>query len=303
MAVANPLKSLCRMFALMVAALTSMTAGGQSISEDYPYSSIEDEHVVVGRDYRVVTSPARKINNSLRVSSEIRADVTGTARRVLIDEGHEALTVFKHYQSVLQTQGGKLIFECHSRDCGQSNSWANDVFRQARLYGRDADQHYMVSVKRAGSNAQLDIVYVVERGNRQVLAYIQRLTTKAASVQEYLPTGSGNGLFVIDQLAHDLSFVPDPTTISEIIQFAEKEPLLHLYIIGHRIDDYETVAGALADSDQAAQIVADLLVRKGIDRNRVHSFGFGPLAPVNVEGRTGNRIEVQFLAPENAKNP
>jgi len=48
-------------------------------------------------------------------------------------------------------ENGRLLFACDSRACGQGSQWANQVFGERLLYGRDEYQHYRVFGPAEGS--------------------------------------------------------------------------------------------------------------------------------------------------------
>ena len=63
----------------------------------------------------------------------------------------------------------EILFECKSRDCGDSFSWANSVFEQPVLYGSDRNQ-YLWSVKDAGAR-RYHCYYLVQRPNGRLYFY------------------------------------------------------------------------------------------------------------------------------------
>ena len=68
---------------------------------------------------------------------------------------------------------GTPWFECAGRACGSASYWAHRVFGVPDLYGRDELQYYLALPGRDGSAV---LLYVAERGTREVFAHLVELT-------------------------------------------------------------------------------------------------------------------------------
>ncbi len=66
-----------------------------------------------------------------------------------IVDGFSAIEVLQGIEKEL-AQGSELRFACDARACGQGSQWANGVFGQRLLYGRDENQRYRVYGPPAG---------------------------------------------------------------------------------------------------------------------------------------------------------
>lgn len=158
----------------MLLACTGTAQGAEDIvgSRDplalarFPHSWIVDyqtddeplpREFIIGRvdKTRRAVRAERKVRTEARIESAIYEMPSGTPRQDVAD----------HYAAQL---GGHTLFVCQGRDCGRSNEWANDIFGRAILYGPDSNQWYL-AVDRDGD---LVSVYVIERGNKRVYAYV-----------------------------------------------------------------------------------------------------------------------------------
>lgn len=272
----------------------------------YPHLSESEETELSAKDYFFALSAARKVNNSLRVEKELRDDVRGWVELSEVKRGHDTAAVFRHYYAQTKAQGGEILYECEGRGCGQSSVWANDVFGQATLYGKDRNQFYFAAHFRASDGLWMHTVYVVERGNGRLYVYQQYLKLLTLSEKEQANTEfdfSDRGLvkmFVID--AHGQSpsaFNPDLDVIEKILEFAAASPDLGVYVVGHRVSGFASVKEAVAISEQTALVVAELLKRRGITARRVEVSGVGPLVPVKQTKRATDRVEVLFFDEQN----
>ena len=67
-------------------------------------------------------------------------------------------------------------FECDRFSCGESNFWANHIFKIARLYGLDKAQSYFVGSQIEAGKTVYYLVYTVRRGNKREYALVDVFT-------------------------------------------------------------------------------------------------------------------------------
>ena len=120
-----------------------------------------------------VVSAVEKIRRELRIERKLRLDATALRITYQVPAGTPLDEVIAHYRRAL---GANALFSCRGRDCGRSNGWANQVFRQAILYGPEANQFYLA----ADRGGELVAVYVIERGNRRIYAHVEALQPREA---------------------------------------------------------------------------------------------------------------------------
>ena len=66
-------------------------------------------------------------------------------------------------------KGGQLLFSCEGRSCGQGVQWANRVFGERVLYGRDDLQRYRVYAPAEGDEYRLVLFSSARTADRQYL--------------------------------------------------------------------------------------------------------------------------------------
>jgi hypothetical protein len=67
-----------------------------------------------------------------------------------------------------------LLFWCQARDCGESSLWANEVFGNAKLYGADEQQAYLLLRLAAPKDNTLVALYSITRGNRKAYLHVEQ---------------------------------------------------------------------------------------------------------------------------------
>ena len=88
----------------------------------------------------------------------------------LMDTGFSASDVMAQLlDSVADTEGATELFTCDGRACGRAVQWANRVFKQRILFGREDLQRYRVYGFEGTPQARL-LIYSAERtADRQYL--------------------------------------------------------------------------------------------------------------------------------------
>lgn len=149
----------------------------------FPEATIVAEGVEAPKSREFVLSAVEK--NRRETSIERLVDVVAGRRWTTFEVpmGTDPDKLKEHYAAQL---AGQVIFQCEGRDCGRSNTWANQIFGQAVLYGRDQEQTYLA----AQVGQELVAVYLIKRGNRRQYAHIEMWQPE---VMPTLVLASGDG--------------------------------------------------------------------------------------------------------------
>ncbi|ARU57329.1 outer membrane protein [Oleiphilus messinensis] len=276
--------------------------------DPYPYSRLERSDSIRDPDFPVVLSAVKRVNNAVRLDKEQRFDVQGSWSLYRVEGGHTAVQAFQHYERRIGAINGSLMYQCKGRDCGESNTWANDIFREAVLYGKDREQHYAVFRVNA-PEAGLYVIYTVERGNRRVYVYVQELSLNSRGLEN---GSQGNALKRIISVPADekldLEFSSLENEIDQLKTMLAQNAHLNLYIVGHtartvsptsevlvQTRQYRTVRQWEEASLAMAKRVRDWLLKRGLPEQRLIYKGVGPLAPHPDVALDGHRVELLLI--------
>ncbi len=86
----------------------------------------------------------RRISGQLRFDGQVNARGKLTAITYQLPAERTSNEAFTLAREALQKQGAELLFWCQARDCGESSLWANEVFGNAKLFGADEQQAYLL---------------------------------------------------------------------------------------------------------------------------------------------------------------
>lgn len=254
-------------------------------------------------EYVLALGSYKKIAGSWRVDRQQR--LSGKLARYTLElpEGHSANNGFDFYLDQLQNFNFRELFHCKSRDCGTSNSWANNHFKNQLLYGLDQFQQYgAYEVTTADEKPFYVALYTVQRGNKRVYLQLDVLHVDkiiglgiASSPESIIKSLEINGYYVFpDLVAEDAqgntNIQIKQAHLQALIDVLVQQTDWKVALVGH---DYAPVTLAQQQKDSlvyAAQLKA-ALQEKGIAAARMTTYGVGSLAPAGRGDRSA-RVEV-----------
>ena len=151
-------------------ALLAWSAGVQA-SEPTPFTGAEvayQQSLGEVRQHEIPVARARRSGGFVQprevetVRGQRRSLTWSHPRGVSPDE------VYAHLRAQLPDA---TWYECESRACGPSSFWAHSQFEVADLHGRDGSQFYVAVPETGADGSRVNMLYVVQRGTREVLAH------------------------------------------------------------------------------------------------------------------------------------
>lgn len=287
----------------VVAAVAGVTAqplqADTGLMADFPQARVEAEVPIRSPGHRVMLSPIREIRNEIRSESMARVPVEGQGRLLQIGPDTGRADARSWYRRQLEKLGAQFLFECTGRDCGRSNVWANQIFNQSTLYGRDENQDYLVAgvLDEAGSG-WLALVYTVTRGNQREYVWVEELKLGEGSQVPGFSLGDGRirGPVVVPwsgTASHRFDW--DGETRRSLLEWAS-EPGSRIIINSFsELRQQETLEQSMARAQAAADAMAALLDRSGVPAAKQVKIIVGPAVRVGIAERRGDRIELMVV--------
>ncbi len=174
---------------------TAVMAADAPGSRDLPIvPRLTDAEIV---DYRPVTEleriypmgSIRKISGQLRFDGQVSARGSVTGITYQLPAERTSAEAFTAAREALQAQDAELLFWCQARDCGESSLWANEVFGNAKLYGADEQQAYLLLRLAEPQSDTLVALYGITRGNRRAYLHVEQFDA-SAPLGELMPTSA-----------------------------------------------------------------------------------------------------------------
>ncbi|WP_414158686.1 DUF4892 domain-containing protein [Pseudomonas sp. BNK-45] len=154
----------------------------------------------------------RRISGQLRFDGQVNAWGKLTAITYQLPAERTSNEAFTLAREALQKQGAELLFWCQARDCGESSLWANEVFGNAKLFGADEQQAYLLLRLAAPQDNSLVALYSITRGNRRAYLHVEQFDASAA-LGDLLPTSATLLRQLKDTGKLDLPKLTDPQPV------------------------------------------------------------------------------------------
>lgn len=265
----------------------------------YPRAEVVESSTAKVVDYRLATGATQKVGGRWAPERELRRGGQLSKTTLLIPEGHGPEEVFQYYRKRLAAWDGRAIYLCRQRNCGSSNSWANDVFEVKQLYGLDQDQYYGVfEVVDDSDQLNYVVLYTVMRGNKRVYAHLELLETDQESRAGVAPNPSAIAQQLREQGYYGVSGVQlengklvfQPEHMEALARAIRNNRRLSVRIVGH---DYgrRPLPEQIERSRTYARELAEKLVDAGVDASRIETHGVGSLVPMRL---TAGRRDKDF---------
>lgn len=164
--------ALVPVLALTVAAVLAQEAPGDLLRrlDDFPHAqqvSFADQAVI---DHEIGLGNIKKIRGAWQFKQSERLSGQLTRYTWQIVDGFTSAEVMDELVGMAEArEGAALRFQCEGRACGSSAQWANRVFGQRILYGREDLQRYRVYALEEDPGYRLVIYSAARTADRQYL--------------------------------------------------------------------------------------------------------------------------------------
>ena len=267
--------------------------------EPFRQSSLEKSTEIESSGHLVLFSPLREIRSEIRSEVMARLPVSGTGQLFEVSADASREEARDHYLQVLGERGAAILFQCEGIACGRSNVWANQVFQQSQLLGRDTNQDYLVAGAMDSTGKRwLTLVYTVTRGNRREYVWVEHLGVSAGAVvpgMSGMPERISGPLIVPWEGGITFRFDLPSTERRRLQQWAEDEQTEVILAGFSRLEDDETFGQARARAADAVDSLTELLAKTGVPRDQIRKLPVGPGVQVPGPDRQGNRIEILVI--------
>lgn len=166
--------------------------------EPFGGSQIQQQLQQEVSSYRLVLSGLARVQANTVPEHEVRLQGQLWRRTWAIDSQFSLTEVTDYFAA--QLDGMRVLYECRALDCGSNNFWANNIFENARLVGRDKFQYYRVALQQDNKQSTLYVLYVIERGTKQIMVNVDILKSpqrfnlgldSASYIRQQLKSNSG----------------------------------------------------------------------------------------------------------------
>ena len=281
-------------------------------------SEIIDRELQRDINYRIILGALERVRGEVipEDSKRLRGDVTKITYEV--SQEFTGGDVYAFYQEQLTAKNHEVLYSCGGRECGSSNYWANDIFRNRILYGPERNQHFIAfRANPALEESPYFSVYIITRVNRKIYAYIEivepagteeseqiavTVETEKPQITEQLSDVAGSNFLQRLQeqgsvILPPISFqsndrLAGPADVESLVSALNSDQALSVYVVAHLKKDGLSLQELMQRSLVRASSLRQALIEAGIEARRIEAAGVGPLAPSCANGDCEERIEI-----------
>lgn len=293
-----------------------------SLVDGFAASEIIERKLQRDINYRIILGALERVRGEVipEDSERLRGDVTQVTYE--ISQKFTGEDVFAFFQEQLTSKNYERLYDCEGRECGSSNYWANDIFRNRILYGPERNQHFMAF--RANSGLENDpyfSLYIITRVNRRIYAYLEIIepggtqeTEQVAAAAELAPVieelqnseqiSSAVDLSLQQRLREQGSVIlppfrfqsndllAEPGDVESLVSTLSSDQSLSVYVVAHLKAEGQSLQVLMQRSLLRANSIRAALIAAGIAAQRIEAAGVGPLAPSCASGNCEERVEI-----------
>lgn len=271
----------------------------EAIPKAFAQSTLEVTTPIESAGHLVLFSPVREVDSEIRSETLARLPVSGKGRLYQVAEDANRREAREHYLRLLNERGAQVLFECSGIRCGRSNVWANQVFGQSVLYGRDATQDYLVAgVVAEDGSRWLTSVYTVTRGNLREYVWVEHLQVAAGAAIPGLGTASDRvvGPVVVPwQGGVTYRFDWRATDRRKINDLARSEGATVVLVGYSELGANESLEASIDRARNATESLSEVLAKTGVSKQQQELLIVGPSVVIADPARKGDRVEVMVI--------
>lgn len=268
--------------------------------EPFPQSQLETTARIQSGGHLVLFSPVREVNDEIRSETMARLPVSGEGRMYQLNRDASREEARDYYQRLLQSRNASVLFECSGVSCGRSVIWANRIFGQAILNGRDSEQDYLIagSLDEDGTR-WLTLVYTVTRGNLREYVWVEHLRLGDGAVVPGFGSVSDRifgPLIVPYEGGLTYKFDLESTDRRNLRERASEENAVVVLVGFSSLGAEESLDESLERARGATESLSEVLARIGIPSEQQKILVVGPFIPMENPDRQGDRVEVTVIS-------
>jgi len=278
-------------FGVMTQASADASVRFNSAIALYPHTSLEYQKISSGEEHRFLLSTPKRISNTLNIEKEVLLSGERNNLLLKVKAAGTSKEAFLYYQKLLLEQG-EVSYSCEERACGSSNYWANSIFNESKLYGRDSEQYYLAGRLSVKQQNYFVSVYFVKNGRKQQYIYLSYVLDEAqkSDVEEIKDAKNANKLRMWQQGIYFEKPDLNDEQLAFIRQALDSDELLSLWVVGFaEILEGQKVIDAINTSEKTLSAVkVDLSRQLNQNSGRIMVKNIGPfgLKPENYVAAT-----------------
>jgi hypothetical protein len=264
----------------------------------YPHASVEYHKVSSGDEHQFLLSTPTRINNSLSIEKE--ALLSGDRNNILlrVKSSGSRVAAYSYYKQLFVGQG-EVLYSCEERACGTSNYWANTIFNERKLYGRDSDQYYLAGRLKYGGVNYFLTVYIAKNGQKQEYIYLSYVLDNSKETKPFFNevTSGLNSLESWQQGVPYINGALEDEQIAFMKQALRRDKYLSVWIVGlTNISEGQNILDEMNATDKfLSTFRAEVSQQLNINTDRIKVKNIKLIDIMEEKGQTGAQFKIYLL--------
>lgn len=256
----------CKLLFCLLAAQALFVHADGTMPFEVPESTVEYQRLLTKHGVVLPLSAPKRISNEVRFEKfERMVDRSGREYLLRLDNLVSNKTAHRFFLDVFGSTG-EVLFACEQRACETSSDWANEFFREPKLYGRDNEQYYLAARFIKDGRMYHVGIYSVLNGRRAAYSYVRVFESASPEQVKVL---LGQAFTEQDFAERDLTAIHSELTAN---------PKASLWLVAYTSQQSDKgIAVQFAEQGEALQQLKELLTGKhGIVSERIQTHAAGP---------------------------
>jgi|GEM_PF-1575384 len=260
----------------------------------YSHANLEYQKISQAQEHQFLLSTPKRISNTLNIEKEVLLAGDRSNLLLKIKPTGSSKEAYLFYKGLIGERG-QVSYSCEERACGSSNYWANSIFNESKLYGRDSEQYYLAGRLNIKGQHYFVSVYIVKNGRKQQYIYLSYVLYESQK-----PDVTTQGAKQMSQLRlwqQGVSFEKpdlDNKQLPFLMQTMESNPSLSLWVVGYaEVAENQKVVDVMNTSEKAVNAFSVEIGRQlNVSAERIIIINIGPFdqKPEGYTAATWSRI-------------
>lgn len=249
-----------------LAGSASVVDAADALPFEVPEFTVEYQRPLTRHGVVLPLSAPKRISNEVRFEKvERMADGSGHEYLLRLDNLVSNRAAHTFFVNAMRSIG-EVLFTCEQRACETSSDWANDFFREPKIYGRDNEQFYVAARFIKDGRMYHVGIYSVLNGRRAAYSYVRVFESASP---EQVKLSSGHAFTKQDFESRDLSAIRTELA-------ADAKASLWLVVYGTVAPDGAIAAQIARQTEALNQLKQMLTSKHGITSERIQTHVAGP---------------------------
>ncbi|MFT5716128.1 MAG: hypothetical protein ACI9T7_000301 [Oleiphilaceae bacterium] len=264
----------------------------------YSHANRVYQKISSGDEHQFLLSTPKRISNALFIEKEVLLSGERNNLLLRVKASGSSKKAFSYYKQLFVGQGD-VLYSCEERACGSSNYWANSIFNERLLYGRDSEQYYLAGRLSVEGQNYFVSIYITKNGKKQEYIYLSYVLDKRQNPKP----ANIKALENLSQLSTWQQGVPyekgllKEESVAFIKQALRRDKALSMWIVGFNdISKGQKLLDEMNATEKSLNnFKIEISQQFNINAERIMVKNIEPFGSKETKGLAGTRFQIYLL--------